>query len=205
MLYFTKFFGADLKICCFALGLIGGFSLLTSACHAEDLDMAAHAWNASRSNLSNPLSTNPGDSQKKHEVDLTSPYASFRLGFVVSPTLSIQGGLDVTFPRFSLAKDWTTRVDVEFQALLNSPSFGSRRDSVFSLNVCQVYSRGEFSRSKFYLGGGLGTFFGPFKGTIGGKLFVGSHLSQTVSFELQALFPGETTPQIGVDVRISVF
>ena len=176
-----------------------------SACHAEDSDMAAHSWHASRTNLSNSLSSNPGDALKKPEVDVTSPYASFRLGFVVSPTLSIQGGLDVTFPRFSPAKNWTTRVDVEFQALLNSPSFGSRRDSVFSLNLCQVYSSGESSRSKFYFGGGVGTFFGPFKGTIGGKLFVGSHISQTVSFELQALFPGETTPQVGIDVRISVF
>ena len=138
-------------------------------------------------------------------LDTVNPYASFRLGFVVSPTTSIQGGLDVTFPRLSTGRGWVTRVDGEFQAKLRSPSFGSRRDSVFSLNVCQVYSKEELSKSGLYFGGGLGLFIGPFKGTVGGKVFVGTHFSQTVSLEAQALFPGEATPQIAIGLRISVF
>ena len=178
---------------------------MASPCYAEDINKTAPTGDANRSKPAKQFSSNTRGAREKTEVDVTSPYASFRLGFVVSPILSIQGGLDVVFPRFAVAKGWTTRVDGEFSARLNSPSFGSRRDSVFSLNFCQAYSQGEFSRSKFYLGGGVGIFFGPFKGALGGKLFVGSHLSQTVSFELQALFPGETSPQIGVGVRISVF
>ncbi len=142
---------------------------------------------------------------KSAKTRFETPFAAFRLGLVVSPNLNAQVGLDVTFPRFSLGRSWVTRFDFEAQALLTSPSFGSRRDSVFSFNLCQIYSPGGANRSKFYVGGGLGTFYGPFSGTLGGKLFLGSNVSDNVAFELQTLFPGGNSPQIALGIRLSAF
>ena len=144
--------------------------------------------------------SSPSNSEKER---FETPFAAFRLGLGVSPNLSAQVGLDVTFPRFSLGRSWVTRFDFEAQALLTSPSFGSRRDSVFSFNLCQIYSPGGANRSKFYMGGGIGTFYGPFSGTLGGKLFIGSNVSNNVAFELQTLFPGGNSPQIVIGIRLS--
>ncbi len=140
---------------------------------------------------------------KSEKERFETPFAAFRLGLAVSPDLGAQVGLDLTFPRLSLGRSWVTRFDLEAQALLTSPSFGSRRDSVFSFNLCQIYSPGGANRSKFYIGGGIGTFYGPFSGTIGGKLFLGSNVSNTVAFELQTLFPGGNSPQVVLGVRLS--
>ena len=142
---------------------------------------------------------------KSEKERFETPFAAFRLGLGVSPNLAAQVGLDVTFPRFSLGRSWVTRFDFEAQALLTSPSFGSRRDSVFSFNLCQIYSPGGANRSKFYIGGGIGAFYGPFSGTIGGKFFLGSNVSDNVAFELQTLFPGGNSPQVVLGIRLSAF
>ena len=133
---------------------------------------------------------------------LDSPFAAFRLGAALSPVASVDGGLDVTFPRLRLGAAWVTRADVDISARFNSASFGSRRDAELALSLCQVYTPGGVNRGRLFLGGGIGTSFGPQSG-LSGKLFVGTNLSQVISIEAEAQFPPRSGVRAVLMLRLS--
>ena len=121
---------------------------------------------------------------------LDAPFAAFRAGIAVSPTPGADVGLDVTFPRLRIGRSWCTRADLEFSAHLDSPSFGSRRDAIITLILCEVYTPGGVNRGRWFVGGGMGASFGPRSG-LGGKVFAGLNLTSVVSIEAEGQFsPG---------------
>ena len=126
---------------------------------------------------------------------LATPFATFRLGFSDLPVPTIDGGLDVTFPRLGIAKNWAGRLDLDASARLHSPSFGSTRDAVIALTACQVYTPGGVNRGGIFVGGGIGPSFGAFGG-IGGKVFIGTNVTRVLSFELDGQFPGDSSGRI---------
>jgi hypothetical protein len=133
---------------------------------------------------------------------LDSPFAAFRIGIIASPIASIDGGLDVTFPRLKISEQWVSRLDFDFAARFNSPSFGSRRDASFGLTFCQVYTPGGVNRGRWYGGAGLGYFFGP-RSALGGKVFVGTNFTRVVSLEVEGQFPGDSTTRAVLMLRLS--
>lgn len=118
---------------------------------------------------------------------LDSPFASFRIGVVASPVASIDGGLDVTFPRLRLGPAWASRVDIDVSARFRSRSFGSRRDADVDLNFCQVYTPGGINRGRYFFGAGLGESVGPRSG-LSGKLFAGINFTPVFSLTGEAQF-----------------
>ncbi len=118
---------------------------------------------------------------------LDSPFAAFRIGVVVSPVASVDGGLDITFPRLRIAPSWASRLDLEAAARFNSRSFGSRRDADGLFTICQVYTPGGLNRGRYFLGAGAGVSVGPRSG-FGGKVFAGINLSPVVSIEAEGQF-----------------
>lgn len=134
--------------------------------------------------------------------DLNTPFAAFRFGIVFPPVSSAAVGLDVTFPRLGITKQFIGRIDAEGIARFDSPSFGSLRDSKLAVNFCQVYVPGGVNQSRFYIGGGAGVFIGrPTK--LGGKLFIGTNISKVVSFELGGFISDTKHTGIALHVRLS--
>lgn len=142
------------------------------------------------------------DPTQRTADSLDSPFAAFRLGVIASPVASIDGGLDVTFPRLTIGKDWVSRVDVDLAARFNSRSFGSRRDASVGLTFCQVFTPGGVNRGRLYAGAGFGYFVGPRSG-IGSKVFVGTNLTRVIGLEVEGQFPGDSTARLVVLLRIS--
>lgn len=136
------------------------------------------------------------------DTDVSSPFASFRGGVVVSPVLSFAGGLDATFPNLGVSRDFAGRFDVDFLTRFNSPSFGSLRDARVGLNFCEVYTPGGVNRGRWYGGAGLGYYFGKV-GHFGGKAFIGTNFSPTIGLELGAHFTGAGQAQLAVQMRLS--
>ena len=131
------------------------------------------------------------DPQAKRASDfdkLDSPFASFRLGVIVSPVASIDTGLDVTFPRLRLGPSWATRFDLDLSAHFASASFGSRRDAEAAVSLCQVYTPGGINRGRFFAGAGIGNSFGPHTG-LSGKVFAGYNFTPVLSVQAEAQFP----------------
>jgi hypothetical protein len=135
------------------------------------------------------------------ESHLDSPFATFRGGIVVSPVLSFAGGLDATFPKLGIHKDFVSRFDVDFLTRFDSPSFGSLRDARIGLNVCEVYTPGGVNRG-LYGGGGVGYYLGR-QGHVGGKVFVGTNFSPTVGVEFGPQFTGVGPAQWTLQFRLS--
>jgi hypothetical protein len=133
---------------------------------------------------------------------LDSPFASFRLGAALSPISTVDAGVDVTFPHLRIGTSWTSRLDVEFGARFNSPSFGSRRDAEVSISACQVYTPGGVNRGRYFLGAGLGPSFGPQSG-LRGKIFAGLNFSPVVSIEAEAQFPPNSPVRAVFMLRLS--
>ena len=133
---------------------------------------------------------------------LDSPYAALRFGIVASPILGADAGLDVTFPRLSLGKSWSTRLDLDLEARLVSRSFGSRRDGEAYTMLCQVYTPGGVNVGRYFVGAGAGVVFGPHSG-LAAKLFAGINISKVVSLELEERFPGDATTRTVVMIRFS--
>ena len=133
---------------------------------------------------------------------LDSPFAAFRAGIVVSPAPNVDVGLDFTFPRLRIGPAWTSRADLEFSARFDSPSFGSRRDAVIALSLCQVYTPGGVNRGRYFAGGGLGGSFGPRSG-LSGKVFAGVNLSPIVSVEAESQFPPNARVRAVLMLRLS--
>jgi hypothetical protein len=121
---------------------------------------------------------------------------------VVSPVLSFAGGLDATFPKLGIGKEFAARVDVDFLTRFNSPSFGSLRDTKIGLNFCQVYTPGGVNRGRLYGGGGVGYYLGK-HGQFGGKAFVGTNFSTTIGLEFGAHFTGSGQTQFALQLRLS--
>lgn len=141
--------------------------------------------------------------QEGSHRDFTSPFASFRIGTIFTPVISINGGIDVTFPRWGLRRSWVMRADLDISARFASPSFGSRRDATLGVTLCQVYTPQGVNRGNLYLGGGVGMFTGPDSG-IGGKLFFGSNLTRIVSLEVEGRFAGRSSAQVMLMLRAAV-
>jgi hypothetical protein len=133
---------------------------------------------------------------------LDSPFAAFRLGFILSPVASIDGGLDITFPRLRIGEQWTSRVDFDASARFNSRSFGSRRDAELAVTFNQVYTPGGVNRGRFFLGAGIGQTFGP-KSGVSGKVFGGVNISRVVSIEVEGQFPPGSPVRLALMGRLS--
>jgi len=119
---------------------------------------------------------------------LDSPFATFRLGAAVSPVASVDGGIDVTFPRLRIAEQWASRLDFDLGARFNSRSFGSRRDAELAVTFNHVYTPGGVNRGRFFLGAGIGETFGPKRG-ISGKVFGGLNFGRVASIEIEGQLP----------------
>jgi hypothetical protein len=127
---------------------------------------------------------------------------AFRIGVAFSSAASVDGGLDVTFPRLRIGPSWTTRFDLDLTARFKSPSFGSRRDAEAWPSLCQVYTPGGVNRGRWFAGAGAGPSFGPRSG-FAGKVFAGVNFSPVVSLEAEAQFPPTTGVRTVIMLRLS--
>ncbi len=130
--------------------------------------------------------------------DATGLYTiALRLGLSVSPRTRFAGGIDVSLPRLSLGKGFTTRIDAE---AIVSANFGGI-STLIPLTFNQVYSKGLVASTRVYVGAGIGPYFGEIT-RFGGKVFVGAGLSEKVGIELGVHFPGFDDPLATVQVRL---
>lgn len=134
---------------------------------------------------------------------LDSPFAAFRIGVIVSPVASGDTGLDITFPRLRIGRSWVSRLDFDFSARFDSPSFGSPRDAEFAATLCHVYTPGGVNRGRYFVGAGVGPTLGHRFG-LGGKVFAGMNFTPVVSLEVEGQFPADTGPREAVMLRLSV-
>lgn len=130
--------------------------------------------------------------------DATGLYTiALRLGLSVSPRTRFAGGIDVSLPRLSLGKGFTTRIDAE---AIVSANFGGI-STLIPLTFNQVYSKGVVASTRVYVGAGIGPYFGEIT-RFGGKIFVGAGISQKLGIELGVHFPGFDDPLVVIQARL---
>ena len=119
-----------------------------------------------------------------------------RLGAAVSPRLKFDGGIDVTIPGLSLARNFSTRVD--FDAIVDA-NFGGF-STLFPLTFDQIYRLALPLGSSLYLGGGIGPYFGE-RTRFGGKLLIGGTITSHFGLEGAIHFQGYGDPIATVQAR----
>ncbi len=110
---------------------------------------------------------------------------AFRLGAALSPRLKFAGGADVTIPGLSIARGFSTRVDIDVIAAAN---FGGVTTLV-PLTFDQVYHVRLPGGAGIYVGGGIGPYFGEVT-RLGGKLFIGGQITSHFGLEGTVHFQG---------------
>lgn len=119
-----------------------------------------------------------------------------RLGAEVSPRLKFDGGVDVDVPGLSLGRGMSTRIDAD--VILTANLGGTR--TLIPLTFDQVFSRGLGGVSTFYLGAGIGPYFGSVT-RFGGKIFAGANLARRIGIEGAVHFPGWGDPLFTLQLR----
>ena len=110
---------------------------------------------------------------------------AIRLGAALSPRLKFAGGADVTIPGLSIARGFSTRVDIDAIVAAN---FGGITTLV-PLTFDQVYRVRLPGGGGIYVGGGIGPYFGEVT-RFGGKLFIGGEITPRVGLEGTVHFQG---------------
>ena len=122
---------------------------------------------------------------------------ALRLGVAVTPRTRFIGGVDVTLPRLSLGRGFSTRVDAE---AIVSANFGGV-STLIPLMFNQVYSKGVVGKTRVYVGAGIGPYFGEIT-RFGGKVFVGAGITEKLGVELNVYFPGFDEAYVGIQARL---
>jgi hypothetical protein len=188
------------KSLCAALGMVGLLSGTATRASAQDEMQKSVGSTILRNvaDLRKPFSPEPLGGQVGDAGAATGQYIlALRLGLSVSPRTRFAGGIDVTLPRLSLGKGLTTRIDAE---TIVSANFGGI-STLIPLTFNQVYSAGSVSRTRVYVGAGIGPYFGEIT-RFGGKVFVGAGLSEKIGVELGVHFPGFDDPMVTLQARL---
>ncbi len=122
---------------------------------------------------------------------------ALRLGVNVAPRTRFVGGADITLPRLSIGKGFSTRIDVD---AIVSANFGGVATLV-PLMFDQIYSKGLVGKTRVYVGAGIGPYFGEIT-RFGGKVLVGAGITEKIGVELNVYFPGFGDPYVAILARL---
>jgi hypothetical protein len=127
------------------------------------------------------------------------PFA-IRLGAMVSPRVKFVGGADLTFPGYGWGPNWVGRIDAE--AIVSGNLGGN--STLVPVTFDQVYfSPTKTGPFRLYAGLGIGPYFGDAT-RFGGKFFVGTRFSQTISGEASLHFSGDGDPLFILQARTTL-
>jgi hypothetical protein len=165
-----------------------------------------------------------GQEQPAKPVASDTPPVQFalRLGPQLGPRFGYTAGLDIELRNLSMGPGWSTRFDGE---ALWQPRGGALFDNVntlFAINVCQVFSHPQGKGRRIYAGFGIGGYGVPVPGVdengetdfnrfytdrnrFGGKLFFGTQFTPTTGVEMDLHMVESSRPLLTLQARLKLW